>query len=83
MGAPRACGATEFGGDLGIAYLGSQGDPWDAQKDMALAGLGALITMLVTLTVNWRWQRDFNREWSESLRVKQWEPPGETVPATG
>ncbi|MFO1075093.1 MAG: DUF2238 domain-containing protein [Geminicoccaceae bacterium] len=75
--------AALFGGDLGIAYLGSQGDPWDAQKDMALAGLGALITMLVTLTVNWRWQRDFNREWSESLRVKQWEPPGETVPATG
>jgi methyl-accepting chemotaxis protein len=23
------------------AYNGQQGDPWDAQKDMALAGLGA------------------------------------------
>lgn len=37
--------AAIFGGDLGIAYLGSQGDIWDAQKDMALAGLGALIAM--------------------------------------
>ena len=33
--------AELFGGDLGVAYLGSQGDMWDAQKDMALAGLGA------------------------------------------
>jgi putative membrane protein len=32
-----------FGGDLGVAYLGTQGDEWDAQKDMALASLGALL----------------------------------------
>lgn len=31
-----------FGGDLGQAYLGIQGDIWDAQKDMALAGIGAV-----------------------------------------
>ena len=31
-------GAAEmFGGDLGVAYLGTQGDVWDAQKDMGLA----------------------------------------------
>ena len=41
--------AELFGGDLGIAYLGTQGDMWDAQKDMALAGLGAAIAMTVTL----------------------------------
>ncbi|MFC5434992.1 DUF2238 domain-containing protein [Rhodanobacter umsongensis] len=35
--------ATVFGGDLGITYLGTQGDPWDAQKDMALALLGSLL----------------------------------------
>lgn len=35
--------AALFGGDLGQAYLGTQGDVWDAQKDMALAGLGALL----------------------------------------
>ena len=29
-----------FGGDLGQSYLGTQGDVWDAHKDMALAALG-------------------------------------------
>lgn len=29
--------------DLGIAYLGTQGDVWDAQKDMGAAFLGAVI----------------------------------------
>jgi putative membrane protein len=69
--------AMAFGGDLGTAYVGTQGDPWDAQKDMALASLGALIAMLVTATVNWRFQRDFARAWAESLRVKHPEPLGE------
>lgn len=36
------------GGDLGIAYLGTQGDIWDAQKDMGLAGLGALLAIVAT-----------------------------------
>ena len=37
-------GAAElFGGELGMAYLGTQGDVWDAHKDMALASLGAFI----------------------------------------
>ncbi|WP_332749063.1 DUF2238 domain-containing protein [Hydrogenophaga sp.] len=40
-------GAAEvFGGDLGQAYLGTQGDQWDGQKDSALAALGALISVI-------------------------------------
>lgn len=31
----------------GTAYLGTQGDPWDAQKDMACAAAGALIALAV------------------------------------
>jgi uncharacterized membrane protein YjdF len=31
--------AIFFGGELGMAYLGTQGDVWDAHKDMALASL--------------------------------------------
>lgn len=43
-------GAAEvFGGDLGMAYLGTQGDVWDAQKDMALALLGSSIALLAEL----------------------------------
>jgi putative membrane protein len=33
--------------ELGDAYLGTQGDQWDAQKDMALATAGAVVTMLL------------------------------------
>lgn len=32
----------------GLAFLGAQGDVWDAQKDMLLAGAGALLAMLAT-----------------------------------
>jgi putative membrane protein len=32
--------------DTAEAYLGSQGDPWDAQKDMLLDGVGAIVGLL-------------------------------------
>ena len=52
-------GAAEvFGGELAHAYLGSQGDVWDAHRDMALASLGALMSM----TIAWL-LRDRMREW--------------------
>ena len=71
-------GAAEvFGGDLGIAYLGTQGDVWDAHKDMGLASLGAVLAMLITAALNAGLQRDFAREWVESLRVKDPRPYGE------
>lgn len=41
--------AALAGGDEGIAFLGSQGDIWDAQKDMLMDTLGA-ISSLVLLT---------------------------------
>jgi len=69
--------AEFFGGDLAMDYLGTQGDIWDAHKDMALASLGAVISMAATAAVNWRLQRDFAAEWSESLRVKSRRPLGE------
>jgi putative membrane protein len=39
--------------ELGAAYLGTQGDEWDAQKDTALAFFGAVIAM----TITWRLDR--------------------------
>ena len=33
------------GAELGQAYLGTQGDVWDAQKDMALALLGSILAV--------------------------------------
>ncbi|MBD0316596.1 MAG: DUF2238 domain-containing protein [Nitrospiraceae bacterium] len=40
--------------ELGITYLGSQGDMWDAQKDMAAALYGALIVMSVLMVLRVR-----------------------------
>ena len=34
--------------ELGMAFLGTQGDIWDAQKDTALAFVGAIVAMVVT-----------------------------------
>ena len=34
----------------GVAYLGSQGDVWDAQKDMGLAFTGAVLAMVMWST---------------------------------
>ncbi len=48
-------GAAEaFGGDLGAAYLGTQGDVWDAHKDMALASTGALVAILFAVWLDRR-----------------------------
>lgn len=69
--------AELVGGDLGAAYLGTQGDIWDAHKDMLLASTGALIAILITLLLNLYLQKDFNREWARSLSVKHPEPLGE------
>jgi len=60
--------ASLFGGDLGAAYLGMQGDIWDAQKDMALAATGACIAMLLAPLANRGARRYLAREWADSLK---------------
>ena len=40
--------ATMVAPGTGDAWLGTQGDIWDPQKDMGLAALGALLCMLIT-----------------------------------
>jgi len=69
--------AEVVGGDLGMAYLGIQGDIWDAHKDMGLATLGAVLGMTIVALVNRHYQRDFGKEFSESLKVKDKVPLGE------
>lgn len=69
--------AVYFGGELGMAYLGTQGDPWDAHKDMGLATIGAIICVSVVAFFSWKYNKDFRKEFAESLRVKHEEPLGE------
>lgn len=38
--------------ELGSLYLGTQGDEWDAQKDMAAAFAGALVAMTVSFALS-------------------------------
>lgn len=46
--------AEMVGGELGAAYLGTQGDVWDAQKDMALAGFGSVLALAATFIIHRR-----------------------------
>ena len=38
--------AVQVGGELGQAYLGTQGDIWDAHWDMLLASVGSVVTIV-------------------------------------
>ena len=62
--------AMVLGSELGQAYLGTQGDVWDAHKDMALASLGAVIAMAVVALINWKFDRNFGAEFRDSFSVK-------------
>ena len=64
----------------GIAYLGTQGDVWDAQKDMFMAGVGALVAMLITAMLNMVLDRSFWKEMRASFRIpKDDKPLGEVA----
>ncbi len=39
--------AVSYGGEAGAAFLGSQGDIWDAQKDMLMDTLGAVFALVL------------------------------------
>lgn len=43
------------GGEAGIEFLGSQGDIWDAQKDMLADTLGAVCTLVLFWIFGKRW----------------------------
>jgi putative membrane protein len=43
--------AQLLGAGASADYIGTQGDEWDTQKDMALATGGAIVTMVVTAAV--------------------------------
>lgn len=43
--------------EAGLAYLGSQGDIWDAQKDMLADTLGAVVAMVVFFARHRLWGR--------------------------
>lgn len=60
----------------GLAFLGSQGDIWDAQKDMLMAGTGAFISMFFTALINLLLNKNFFKELKEGFKIDE-EPLGE------
>jgi putative membrane protein len=61
--------------EAGMAFLGSQGDVWDAQKDMGLAGLGAVIAMVIVALINAKYKKDFWKDLKESFRISRNDHP--------
>jgi putative membrane protein len=61
--------------DLRYAFLGTQGDIWDTQKDMAAAGIGAVVAMLIVFGVNLMLNENLWNELRESLRIPAGDRP--------
>lgn len=61
--------------EAGLAFLGAQGDVWDAQKDMALAGIGSILAMLITFLIVLRIDPDARGELRDSLRIPAGDQP--------
>ncbi|MEN9524114.1 MAG: hypothetical protein RL536_183 [Candidatus Parcubacteria bacterium] len=59
----------------GLAFLGAQGDIWDAQKDMLMAGVGAILAMLIVFLINASFQKGFWRDLWESLKPRKYDKP--------
>lgn len=59
----------------GIAFLGTQGDVWDTQKDMLMAGIGALIAMCVVACINWKYNPDFKKDMKASFTKGRGDEP--------
>lgn len=59
----------------GLAFLGTQGDIWDAQKDILLGAVGAALAMLIIALLNWRYDPKFTSELKESFRIRRVEAP--------
>ena len=62
-------GGAFMGGDTAKAFVGAQQDPWDSQKDMALAALAAGVALIAAAAVNYFQQRDVALEWARRNRA--------------
>jgi len=64
-------------GTAGVLFLATQGDVFDAAKDMGSALLGCLLAILIVLLLNWLLNREeFGEEMKESLRIQGSKPAG-------
>lgn len=55
----------------GLAFLGSQGDIWDAQKDMFVALIGACLAALIIFVINMKYKKDFWIDFKNSFKLEK------------
>ncbi len=70
--------AVIVGGDVSHTYLGTQGDIWDAQKDMLLATIGGFIALTTTFLINLKY-KGFKKEVAGSFKIHRKKPLGEVA----
>lgn len=63
--------AANVAPEAGLAFLGSQGDVWDAQKDMGLALLGSVIAAIIIFMINMYYKKDFWADMKASLKINK------------
>jgi putative membrane protein len=59
----------------GLAFLGSQGDVWDTQKDMLMAIIGSVIAMVIVFIINWIFNKNHWKEIIESFKIEKGDHP--------
>ncbi len=59
----------------GLAFPGAQGDVWDAQKDMAVAAVGAAASLLTVALVRWHYDPAFGSDLRASLKIDHGDRP--------
>lgn len=62
--------ASRLDAAAATAFLGEQGDRWDAHHDLLLASVGAVLAMAITAAIDAARNVGFAAEWRESVRVK-------------
>jgi putative membrane protein len=67
--------AVRVNAEAGMSFLGSQGDIWDAQKDMLMAGIGAFLAMLIIMLINFTYDKNFWKEMKASFRLSKNDAP--------
>ncbi|MEK6893367.1 MAG: DUF2238 domain-containing protein [Nanoarchaeota archaeon] len=67
--------AVNVDASAGLAFLGAQGDIWDAQKDMLIAGIGAAVTMSITFFINLVYNKNCWKEIKESFHIQKNDAP--------
>lgn len=61
--------------EAGLAFLGAQGDIWDAQKDMMMAFIGSVISMILTIGINFSLNKKFWEEVKQSMKIEENDSP--------